>query len=436
MTARPTVSVIMANHDGAAHLAAALRSVLSQSLSNLELILSDDASSDGSLAIAEKIGSDDPRLRILTSPVRSGPGAARNRALDAARGEWIAVVDSDDLLHPDRFAILVAEADRLSADAIADDLIHFGAGVTGGTLLPEGFATGPVTITPGLFLRSELPGPGHAPLGYLKPMIRRDRIGGLRYDTWLRIGEDHDFFLRLLLAGIRATLLPQGYYLYRRRAGSTSHRLRAEDAGAMLAAQDRLAAAISTPELRPLFARRRANLIREQRFATLIGAIRTRSVSTALATLLRDPRLAAKLARAGREHLAGRKQSGIGLPTGGPARIVLAPDGTRAADWLPDARPLGFDGSEPTIVVPESPAAWRPRDWAAFIADIKDDPLIHAHGAAGRFAAGYLPTWQRAGDELRRTGLSASPEDQKGRHDDRRPCPARPDLHSDLSPRH
>ena len=62
----------------------------------LELILADDASDDGSVAIARAMAEGDARVRVIASGRNQGPAATRNLALDAARGDWIAVVDSDD----------------------------------------------------------------------------------------------------------------------------------------------------------------------------------------------------------------------------------------------------------------------------------------------------------------------------------------------------
>src|ERR1700693_1467899 len=100
MRSRPTVSVIIANHNGGAHLGDAIKSVQKQTLRNIEIIVSDDASDDSSVAIVTRLMADDARVRLLSSDCNRGPAAARNKALDIAKGEWIAIVDSDDFIHP------------------------------------------------------------------------------------------------------------------------------------------------------------------------------------------------------------------------------------------------------------------------------------------------------------------------------------------------
>ena len=174
----PLVSVIMANHRGAAHLAAAMGSVLAQSESRLELIVADDASDDDSLAIARGLGAADPRVRVLAAAQNEGPAATRNRAIAAARGTWLAVVDSDDLIHPDRLARMVAVAEAEGADLVADDLVHFG-NAEARTLLQSQAPLRPEWLTAAALLRSNADPrlPAH---GYLKPLIRRATLGARR----------------------------------------------------------------------------------------------------------------------------------------------------------------------------------------------------------------------------------------------------------------
>ena len=122
---RPVISVIMANYNGAAYIADAVSSVRKQTLTNFEIIISDDASSDRSVDIVSGLAANDARIRLLRSDRNRGPAAARNRALEVARGEWIAIVDSDDFIHPTRLETLINFAVRDGADIVADDLIIF-----------------------------------------------------------------------------------------------------------------------------------------------------------------------------------------------------------------------------------------------------------------------------------------------------------------------
>jgi succinoglycan biosynthesis protein ExoO len=116
--ATPLVTVVMANHNGGRYIETALRAVLGQSLRDIDVIVADDCSTDDSAERVTAIASHDRRVRLLLAHRNEGPAAARNRGLDAARGRWIAVLDSDDMMHPERLSRLVAAAEQDGADII------------------------------------------------------------------------------------------------------------------------------------------------------------------------------------------------------------------------------------------------------------------------------------------------------------------------------
>lgn len=284
--AGPRVSVIMANLNGAAHIAAAVRSVLRQTETSLELIVSDDGSSDDSLATARAAAAGDPRLVLLTSEkARTGPAAARNRALARARGTWIAVVDNDDYLHPERLEQLINAAEADGADIAADDLLTFydsiekppHAHLRGGT---EGW------VSAAAYERSNrLLGAGPA-LGYLKPVYRRAL--GARYDETLRIGEDSELVLRLMIGGAKLRLYPALGYFYRKHNASISHRLDLKAIEDLDAAYTRLDAG-SDRELATEIQRGAAARADARAFTKLIDALKARDVGSAFGAALERP---------------------------------------------------------------------------------------------------------------------------------------------------
>jgi len=121
----PLISVVMANFQAGERIVPALQSVLGQTVADIEVIVSDDASRDNSIALVQAMMADDPRIRLVETPVNGGPARCRNRALELVRGEWVAIVDSDDIIHPERFERLLAVAARSDADIVADDLLLF-----------------------------------------------------------------------------------------------------------------------------------------------------------------------------------------------------------------------------------------------------------------------------------------------------------------------
>ena len=311
----PVVSVVMANYRGAAHLASAMASVLAQTERRLELILSDDASDDDSLTIARRIAATDDRVRVIAAPQNAGPAATRNRALDAAQGDWIAIVDSDDLIHPDRLARLITAADAAGADLVADDLVYFGAVPQGRTLLQPLDLAAPMMLGAAPYLRSNDPGASLPPYGYLKPVIRRATLAGLRYDAGLRIGEDHDLVLRLLIRGARFLLLPDPLYAYRRHAGSISHRLSVATVEAMLQAH-RALPPMPDPETQAAAASVDRQLRRALRYEHLVADIKARRLRGVLPRLV-DPAMLSRLLeslRDRRSRSAERPLDGVALP--------------------------------------------------------------------------------------------------------------------------
>jgi teichuronic acid biosynthesis glycosyltransferase TuaG len=96
------VSVVMPCHNAEPFLSAAIESVRAQSWPHWELLIVDDCSDDASHETARRHADADPRIRVFRLPENKGPAVARNRAIEAARGRWIAFLDADDLWTPDK----------------------------------------------------------------------------------------------------------------------------------------------------------------------------------------------------------------------------------------------------------------------------------------------------------------------------------------------
>lgn len=105
MTDLPLISVVVPVYRVEDYLDKCIRSIAEQTYSNLEILLVDDGSPDASGAICDRWAESDCRIRAIHQK-NAGAGAARNRALDAAEGDLIAFVDSDDYLHPNLYAHL------------------------------------------------------------------------------------------------------------------------------------------------------------------------------------------------------------------------------------------------------------------------------------------------------------------------------------------
>lgn len=233
----PSVSVVITAYNAAATIGDAVCSALREP-ETAEVIVVNDASRDATAAVAETAGRGDGRLKVIRCAVNGGPAAARNRALEAATGAFVAVLDADDFLLPGRFARLLAVPDW---DMVADNILFVAEDALPAALPPL------PPVTPALvdidltgFVRANhsAPGTNRQEWGFLKPVMRRDFLEThrLRYDEALRLGEDYDLCVRMLHKGARFRVSTQVGYAARWRAGSLSSRHRTVDLKALHAA--------------------------------------------------------------------------------------------------------------------------------------------------------------------------------------------------------
>ena len=122
----PTISVIVPAYNHAAYIIGALESVLSQTLGDLELIVIDDASRDGTWEAIQTLR--DPRLRAFRHTQNQGAHATLNEGLVVARGDFLAILNSDDTFHPQRLERLVGALGDQACLAFSDVDFMYGDG--------------------------------------------------------------------------------------------------------------------------------------------------------------------------------------------------------------------------------------------------------------------------------------------------------------------
>ena len=114
----PLVSVIMPAYNAGRYIAEAIESVLSQTVADLELIVIDDCSQDRTLKIAEEYAQKDSRIHVIPNEQNMGVAKTRNRGLSLCRGEYVALLDSDDYWKPQMLEKMIQRAEKTGADIV------------------------------------------------------------------------------------------------------------------------------------------------------------------------------------------------------------------------------------------------------------------------------------------------------------------------------
>jgi len=219
----PKVSIIIPCYNARETIAEAVRSALDQTHQSLEVIVVDDASKDGTPELLRQLSLSDPRIQVIYLTQNAGPSAARNIAIREARGEWLALLDADDIYEPDRIRTLLEVALTQQADMVADNILmeEYPRGGNRAIAFPFNQAANPIELTLLSFLASTVQN-GELNFGFLKPLIKRSFLvkEGLSFSTKYRVGEDFLLFTECLLRGARLLILPKPGYIYRRRKDS------------------------------------------------------------------------------------------------------------------------------------------------------------------------------------------------------------------------
>lgn len=291
---QPDVTFIIAAYNSADTIVPAIESALSQEGLTLEVVVVDDKSSDNTRVVVASIAARDPRVRLTALAQNLGPGGARNAGIDAALGRWIAVLDSDDVIQPNRTARMIARAEITNADIVVDNLdVVYTDGRPKETMFEEAFLEKRGTLTLEDFIASNILFRSTFNFGYMKPMFRRDVLNGrkLRFHPTLRIGEDYLLLASALAAGGVCAIEPSPGYVYNIREGSISRVLELHHVDAMIAADTEfLASHALPPGAMTAQDQRTRSLIEARHFLMLVSSIKNRSVVGVLKAAWRDPR--------------------------------------------------------------------------------------------------------------------------------------------------
>jgi len=315
------VSIIVPAFNCQDSIGTAIASAQQQSERDIEILVIDDASCDGTYERVLGLAALDPRIRALRAEENGGPGAARNIGLTRATGEWVALLDSDDSYRPERIARLCELGDRTGADLVADNLLLCSgdkAQVDQALIPPERLSDdrwlGAVEFVEGNL------GDGsrtrHS-LGFLKPVMRRGFLErtALRYDE-IRFSEDFLFYLKCLLRGASWFITPTAMYCYTVRETSLTDSVSDADLLHLSVIERRLGeeAAAGNPALAAAIRRHRRSVDNSLCWSRFARAIKCRDWRTARDTMLDDPRKFVHICHQGFRTLSRAAAAGLSAP--------------------------------------------------------------------------------------------------------------------------
>lgn len=212
---KDTVSVIVPVYNVEQYLPRCLESILSQTYENLEVILVDDGSTDLSSKVCDDYAQKDSRIRVIHK-ANGGLSSARNAGIEAARGKYLAFVDSDDWIEKDTYEVMVALAEKNNAPLICGGRYDVD-GKTGERtvgLCPEKEEVLTAEALVGrIFLWD------HCDSSACDKLFARELFREFRFPEG-KVCEDVAVMYRIILGADKAVLCPRPFYNYYHRPGS------------------------------------------------------------------------------------------------------------------------------------------------------------------------------------------------------------------------
>ena len=210
----PLISVIVPVFNTAAYLNLCLDSILNQTYDNLEILLIDDGSTDGSSDLCDEYALHDPRVTVLHL-ANAGVSAARNTGIEMASGKYLSFIDSDDIIHPRFFELMTALiADRDIAECgfvkFSDESPEF-------TCKDSAEIIKAATVVSSRERRRVVLQKGCSVWRFL---FKKEKIKDLRFNTELKQAEDTLFAYESLLRCGPVVKIDEPLYGYRQRDGS------------------------------------------------------------------------------------------------------------------------------------------------------------------------------------------------------------------------
>jgi len=220
------VSVIMPVYNCLKVIPKAFASLQEQTVSDLEILIIDDQSTDGTYELLQSMSEGDPRIKLFRTPRNLGSSLAKNITLNKVTGEWITLLDADDWYEPDRIEILLNAAKKWKADLVIDNLQIFDHAINKVVAHTNyGSSQETVKLTTEDIFRGDNPLIRDS-IGYSRPMICSEflRKHNIKYWGKYRNNEDFIFLTEIIISGARAFIIPQANYIYRHSISPSTKR--------------------------------------------------------------------------------------------------------------------------------------------------------------------------------------------------------------------
>lgn len=209
--AEPKISVIVPVYNVISYIDETINSLLNQTLKEIEIILVDDGSSDGSFERIIDYGERHVNICVAKEP-NAGPGMARNNGLSIAKGKYISFVDSDDILPERALEIMYEAAEKEQVGVVTGISVSFNnsrSWFIGGHFKKGVFKKG---------RKSLLQNPEMLyTLGPCNKLYRRDMVQDIRFPNSIKVAEDHPFVIEAYLKSENIYTVDEIIYNYRAR---------------------------------------------------------------------------------------------------------------------------------------------------------------------------------------------------------------------------
>ena len=216
MEKQPLVSVIMPCYNMERYIADTIHSVINQTYTDWELLIVDDASTDGTVALVQSIAEQDERIRFSVNAEHSGIAPTRNRCIENSTGQYLAFLDADDVWHPNKLQqqLQFMQEHKVEFSYSSYDLIDENGKTLGKTIHTAG------DLNYNDYLRNTI-------IGCSTVMLDKDRVGLVTVPDF-RTSEDTATWLDILKKGFKAYAIEEPLTSYRiRRKSASSNKMKA-----------------------------------------------------------------------------------------------------------------------------------------------------------------------------------------------------------------